>query len=61
MPNPRTNQPRRKTTDEQVKVIRENRKGLTRRKLAEETQSAYVREMVDFVLSASDRSFLTPK
>lgn len=31
------------------------------RKLAEETQSAYVREMVDFVLSASDRSFLTPK
>ncbi len=31
------------------------------RKLAEETESAYVREMTDFVLSASDRSFLTPK
>lgn len=31
------------------------------RKLAEETESAFVREMTDFVLSASDRSFLTPK
>jgi UDP-N-acetylglucosamine acyltransferase len=31
------------------------------RKLAEETESDYVREMTDFVLSASDRSFLTPK
>lgn len=31
------------------------------RKLAEETDSAYVREMTDFILSASDRSFLTPK
>lgn len=37
MPNPRAGQPRRKTTDEQVRIIRENRKGLTRRKLAEET------------------------
>ena len=31
------------------------------RKLAEETESRYVREMTDFILSASDRSFLTPK
>ncbi len=31
------------------------------RKLAEETESKYVREMTDFILSASDRSFLTPK
>ena len=31
------------------------------RRLAEETDSAYVREMTDFILSASDRSFLTPK
>jgi UDP-N-acetylglucosamine acyltransferase len=31
------------------------------RRLAEETESAYVREMTDFILSASDRSFLTPK
>lgn len=31
------------------------------RRLAEETESEYVREMTDFILSASDRSFLTPK
>ena len=31
------------------------------RRLAEETDSKYVREMTDFILSASDRSFLTPK
>ena len=31
------------------------------RRLADETDSAYVREMTDFILSASDRSFLTPK
>lgn len=31
------------------------------RKLAEETESAYVREMTDFILGASDRNFLTPK
>ena len=31
------------------------------RRLAEETDSAYVREMTDFILAASDRSFLTPK
>ena len=31
------------------------------RRLAEETESPYVREMTDFILSASDRSFLTPK
>lgn len=31
------------------------------RRLAEETDSSYVREMTDFILSASDRSFLTPK
>lgn len=35
--NPRKGQPRRKVTDEQAREIRENRKGLTRRKLAEET------------------------
>ena len=31
------------------------------RRLAEEADSAHVREMTDFILSASDRSFLTPK
>ncbi len=31
------------------------------RRLADETESAHVREMTDFILSASDRSFLTPK
>ncbi|THD84471.1 acyl-ACP--UDP-N-acetylglucosamine O-acyltransferase [Aliigemmobacter aestuarii] len=31
------------------------------RRLAEETDSTHVREMTDFILSASDRSFLTPK
>ncbi|MCZ8154026.1 MAG: acyl-ACP--UDP-N-acetylglucosamine O-acyltransferase [Rhodobacteraceae bacterium] len=31
------------------------------RKLADETDSAYVREVTEFILSASDRSFLTPK
>ena len=31
------------------------------RRLAEETDSDYVREMTDFILSATDRSFLTPK
>ena len=31
------------------------------RKLAEETDSQHVREMTDFILSATDRSFLTPK
>lgn len=31
------------------------------RRLAEETESPYVREMTDFILSASDRNFLTPK
>jgi UDP-N-acetylglucosamine acyltransferase len=31
------------------------------RRLAEETDSFHVREMTDFILSASDRSFLTPK
>ena len=31
------------------------------RRLSEETDSAHVREMTDFILSASDRSFLTPK
>lgn len=30
------------------------------RKLGEETDSAYVREIVDFVMGESDRSFLTP-
>ena len=31
------------------------------RKLAEETESDFVREMTDFILAASERSFLTPK
>lgn len=31
------------------------------RRLAEETESNYVREMTDFILSQSDRSFLAPK
>jgi len=31
------------------------------RRLAEETESAHVREVVEFILSASDRSFLTPR
>ncbi len=31
------------------------------RRLAEETESPHVREMTDFILSASDRSFLIPK
>jgi UDP-N-acetylglucosamine acyltransferase len=31
------------------------------RRLAEETDSAHVREMTDFILSVSDRSFLTPQ
>jgi len=31
------------------------------RKLAEENDSDYVREMTDFILGASDRSFLTPR
>ena len=31
------------------------------RKLADETDSAYVREVTEFILSATDRSFLTPK
>ena len=31
------------------------------RRLTDETESAYVREMCAFILSASDRSFLTPK
>ena len=31
------------------------------RKISEETDSAYVREMTDFILGASDRNFLTPK
>jgi UDP-N-acetylglucosamine acyltransferase len=31
------------------------------RKLAEETESQHVRDMTDFILSATDRSFLTPK
>ena len=31
------------------------------RRLAEETESPHVREVVDFILSASDRSFLTPR
>ncbi len=30
------------------------------RRLGEETESEYVREIVDFILGASDRSFLTP-
>jgi UDP-N-acetylglucosamine acyltransferase len=31
------------------------------RRLAEDSDSAFVREMTDFILAASDRSFLTPK
>ncbi len=31
------------------------------RRLAEETDSVHVKEMTDFILGASDRSFLTPK
>jgi UDP-N-acetylglucosamine acyltransferase len=31
------------------------------RRLGEETDSVHVREVTDFILSASDRSFLTPK
>jgi tRNA A37 N6-isopentenylltransferase MiaA len=31
------------------------------RRLAEETDSRHVREITDFILAASDRSFLTPK
>lgn len=31
------------------------------RRLAEETDSAHVREMTDFILGATDRSFLTPQ
>lgn len=31
------------------------------RRLADETESPHVRELTDFILSASDRSFLTPK
>ncbi len=31
------------------------------RKLADETESVHVRQMTDFILGASDRSFLTPK
>lgn len=31
------------------------------RRLADETDSKHVREMTDFILSATDRSFLTPK
>jgi UDP-N-acetylglucosamine acyltransferase len=31
------------------------------RRLAEDTDSAHVREVVDFILGASDRSFLTPR
>ena len=31
------------------------------RRLAEGTESPYVREMTDFILGASDRNFLTPK
>lgn len=31
------------------------------RRLQDETESVHVREMTDFILSASDRSFLTPK
>ncbi len=30
------------------------------RRIADETDSDYVREVVDFILAASDRSFLTP-
>lgn len=31
------------------------------RRLAEETESAHVREVTDFILAASDRSFLSPR
>jgi UDP-N-acetylglucosamine acyltransferase len=31
------------------------------RKLAEDTDSPLVREVVEFILAASDRSFLTPR
>ena len=31
------------------------------KRLGEETESAYVKEIVDFVMGASDRSFLTPE
>ncbi|PTE20229.1 acyl-[acyl-carrier-protein]--UDP-N-acetylglucosamine O-acyltransferase [Cereibacter changlensis JA139] len=31
------------------------------RRLSEETESTHVREMTDFILAATDRSFLTPK
>jgi UDP-N-acetylglucosamine acyltransferase len=31
------------------------------RRLSEETDSTHVREMTDFILADSDRSFLTPK
>jgi UDP-N-acetylglucosamine acyltransferase len=31
------------------------------RRLADETESAHVRQLTDFILAASDRSFLTPK
>ncbi len=31
------------------------------RRLGDETESAYVKEIVDFVLAGSDRSFLTPR
>jgi UDP-N-acetylglucosamine acyltransferase len=31
------------------------------RRLADETDNARVREMTDFILGATDRSFLTPK
>ncbi len=31
------------------------------RRLAEETESPYVREVTEFILAASDRSFLTPR
>ena len=31
------------------------------KRLGEETESAYVKEIVDFVMGASDRNFLTPE
>jgi UDP-N-acetylglucosamine acyltransferase len=31
------------------------------KRLGDETESAYVREIVAFILGASDRSFLTPR
>jgi len=31
------------------------------RRLSDETDSLHVREITDFILAASDRSFLTPK